>query len=160
MKERRDMALGFERAVTPGIGRPTPPRKNESEHLLDVAVVFTTTAATVAALRTAGALARQLDACIRMLVPQVVPYPLPLQSPPILLDFSEQRFREIALESGVGTMVQIYLCRDKLETLKSVLAARSVVVIGGRKRWWPTAESRLARKLRRVGQEVIFAEME
>ena len=81
MKERRDMALGFERAVKPGIGRPTPPRKNESEHLLDVAVVFTTTAATVAALRTAGALARQLDACIRMLVPQVVPYPLPLQSP-------------------------------------------------------------------------------
>src|SRR5215472_12916665 len=139
MEERSDMALAFERVVTPAIGRP---------------------AATVAALRMVDALARQLGASVRMLVPQVVPYPLTLQSPPILLDFSEQRFREIALESGVGTMVQIYLCRDKLETLKSVLAARSVVVIGGRKRWWPTAESRLARKLRRVGQEVIFAEME
>ena len=160
MEERSDMALAFERVVTPAIGRPAPPRKDESDHSLDVAVVFTTAAATVAALRMADALARQLGASVRMLVPQVVPYPLPLQSPPILLDFSEQRFREIALESGVGTMVQIYLCRDKLETLKSVLAARSVVVIGGRKRWWPTAESRLARKLRRVGQEVIFAEME
>jgi hypothetical protein len=160
MEKRSDMALVFERVVTPANGRAAPPRKDESEHSLDVAVVFTTAAATVAALRMADALASQLGACIRMLVPQVVPYPLPLQSPPILLDFSEQRFREIALESGVGTTVQIYLCRDKLETLQSVLAPRSVVVIGGQRRWWPTREARLARKLRRAGQEVIFAEME
>ena len=54
----------------------------------------------------------------------------------------------------------IYLCRDRVETLTAVLSPHSLVVIGGRKRWWPTAEKRLARKLRRAGHEVIFTETE
>jgi hypothetical protein len=52
------------------------------------------------------------------------------------------------------------LCRDRLETLKSVLNPRSLVVMSGRKRWWPTAEKSLAKTLRRAGHEVIFTEAE
>jgi len=47
-----------------------------------------------------------------------------------------------------------------VETLKAVLSQRSLVVVGGHKRWWPTPEKRLARKLRRAGHEVIFTETE
>ena len=43
----------------------------------------------------------------------MVPYPLPLTSPPVLLDFSERQFRVLASQSPVETIVRIYLCRDR-----------------------------------------------
>jgi hypothetical protein len=77
-----------------------------------------------------------------------------------LLEWNERRFRVIAEESPVETTVQIYLCRDRVDTLKAALSTRSLVVIGGRRRWWPTAEKRLARSLRSEGHEVIFTDKE
>jgi hypothetical protein len=160
MKERRDMALVFEKLLLSATGRAAVPRPDESQHRLEIDVVFTSASPTIAALKNAGALAHRLSARITLIVPQIVPYPLPLESPPVLLDMSERRFREIATESPVETTVQIYLCRDRLETLKSVLAPHSLVVIGGRRRWWPTRERNLARQLRRAGHEVFFTETE
>ena len=154
------MTLAFQKLLVPATGHPAPAQRDESKHQLEVAVVFTSAAPTIAALKKAGALADRLSARINLVVPQIVPYPLPLDSPPVLIDFGEQWFREIATESPVETTVQIYLCRDRLETLTSVLAPHSLVVIGGRKRWWPTQEKSLARQLRRAGHEVIFTETE
>ena len=91
-------------------------------------------------------------------MPQIVPYPLPLTSPPVLVDFNERRLRVIASNCRMETRVSIYLCRDPLETLKSVLKPHSLVVVGSRKRWWPTAEKRLAAKLRHAGHEVVITE--
>jgi hypothetical protein len=54
--------------------------------------------------------------------------------------------------------VQIFLCRDRFETLAAVLKPGSIVVVGGRKRWWPTKDETLARQLRRAGYEVLFKE--
>ena len=42
---------------------------------------------------------------------------MPITSPPVLLDFSERRFRVLAEESPVDTTVQLYLCRDKWDAL-------------------------------------------
>jgi hypothetical protein len=154
------MSLALERVLAPSPGYPAPPAIEKTESRLNVAVVFTSVEATLVALRKAGALASRLRGRITLVVPQVVPYPLPLTSPPVLLDWNEKRFRAIASESPVETTVQIYLCRDRLETLTTELSPRSLVVVGGRKRWWPTAEKRLARKLRRAGHEVIFTETE
>jgi acetyl esterase/lipase len=78
----------------------------------------------------------------------------------VLLDFSERRFRVIAATTPVETTVRLYLCRDQMETLAAVLEPHSLIVLGGRRRWWPTQEERLARKLRRAGHEVVFTEME
>jgi hypothetical protein len=112
-------------------------------------------------MKAAGKLASSLGARITLLVPQIVPFPLPLESPPVLLDWNEKRFRVIAGESPVETTVRLYLCRDGLDTLKSALLPHSLVVVGGRKAWWPyTRERSLAAKLRRAGHEVIFAETE
>jgi hypothetical protein len=99
-----------------------------------------------------------LGARIKLLVPQVVPQPLPLDTPPVLVEFNENRFRVIASQSPVETSVQIYLCRDRLATLTSTLKPGSIVVLGGKKRWWPTKEETLARQLRRAGYEVLFKE--
>src|SRR5260370_449279 len=85
MGERESMSLAFQKVLVPATRRPAPPRRDESEHRLEVAVVFTSAAPTIAALRKAGALADRLNARITLVVPQIVPYPLPLESSPVLL---------------------------------------------------------------------------
>ena len=154
-----EMSLAFKRLMSPATRR-SEPGLDESLTDLIVAVVFTSVEATIGALRRAGTLAHQLNARIDLLVLQIVPYPLPITSPPVLLDFSERRFRVIARESTVETTVHIYLCRDRVETLAKVLRPNSLVVIGDRKQWWPTAGKRLAKQLRRAGHEVIMVETE
>ena len=154
------MSLAFEMQLAPGIGRPERSAEEELKRGLEVAVVFTSIESTAAALKSASELANRLSARITLLVPQVVPYPLPLTSPPVLLDFNERRFRFLAAQSPVETTVQMYLCRDRLEALRTVLKPHSLVVIGGLKRWWPTSEKKLAGQLRRLGHEVLFTEME
>ena len=94
------------------------------------------------------------------MVPQVVPYPLPLETPPVLVEFNENRFRVMASESPVETSVQVYLCRDRVEMLLHMLSPSSLVVIGGRKKWWPTSEKLMARRLRQAGHKVILMETE
>jgi len=146
--------------LAPADGRPQCPAIEEAESRLNISVVFTAVESTLAALKHAGDMAANLGARISLVVPQVVPYPVPLNRPPVLVEFSERSFRVIAGQSRVETNVVVYLCRDRMETLKAVLKPHSLVIVGGRKRWWPTAEKRLAAKLRRVGHEVIFSEME
>jgi len=135
-----------------------PERAEVDPSKLKIAVVFTSVESTLPALKRAAAIAQGLNASITLIVPQIVPYPLPLTSPPVLIEFNERRFRVIAGESTVETTVRIYLCRDRGEMLKSVLTPRSIVVLGIRDTWLPSAEKRLARKLRRAGYEVISAQ--
>ena len=152
------MALAIEKVLRPATGHPAQPTLVEADQQLNIAVVFTSVEATLSALKEAGQLANSLSARITLVVPQVVPFPLPLETPPVLVEFNETRFRVMASESPVETSVQIFLCRDRLETLASVLKPGSLVVVGGRKRWWPTKEESLARQLRRAGYEVLFKE--
>jgi hypothetical protein len=149
------MALAVQRTLTPAPDSPQRP----DDRRLNIDVVFTSVEATLTALRKAGNLANRLGARITLLVPQVVPFPRPLESPPVLLEWNERRFRVIAEQSPVETRVQLYLCRDRVETLCAALEPHSLVVVGGRKRWWPTSETRLAARLRRAGHEVVFAEL-
>jgi len=151
----------MEKVVLPAVKQPVRTDATQAEQRLNIAVIFTSVESTLAALRRAGALATSLGARITLLAPQVVPYPLPLESPPVLLDWNEKRFRDIASESPVDTTVRLYLCRDSLETVKSALSPKSLVVMGGPKKWWPfNREKRMAANLRRAGHEVIFTETE
>jgi hypothetical protein len=181
------MALALEKTIAPLTGVPVHSFTAESESKLDIAVVFTSVDGTLAALKEAGHLASSLGGRITLVVPQIVPYPLPLSSPPVLLDFNERRLRVIASNCRVETRVCIYLCREAFETLSAVLKPHSLVVlgsaksaarttksvgncpvprsvlrgfIGSRKRWWPTPEERLAAKLRRLGHRVVVTERE
>jgi len=157
MAEHNHVALAPQTVLTTLTGTREP-ATTTTEKRLDIMLLFTSTELTVIALRRASELAGQLNGRITVVVPQVVPYPLPLASPPVLVEFNERRFRAIAQESRVETAVQVYLCRDPYVTLPSVLAPCSLVVIGCRRRWWPTAEKRLIGKLRRAGHEVVVAE--
>ncbi len=155
------MSLAIAKTLVPATLRPGEPRIEEADHSLSISVVFTSVESTLTALKEAGTLASSLGARIALLVPQIVPHPLPLESPPVLVEFNEKRFRVIAGQSPVETSVRIYLCRDRCQALTSVLGPGSIVVLAGRKRrWWPTRDETLAKTLRRAGFEVIFKETE
>jgi hypothetical protein len=154
------MALALEKLLAPTTEDPGQADTVGRDRPMDIAVVFTSVEPTLRALKRAGALAHRLNSRVTLVVPQIVPYPLPLTSPPVLLDFNERRFFVVASESHIETTVRIYLCRDRWDALELVLQSHSLVVIGRRKRWWPTAEAWLARGLRRAGHEVIVVETE
>jgi hypothetical protein len=147
------------------IAKPTRPSasRGTAEGLrpgrLEVNVIFTNPQATAAALKIAGSLARDLGACIRVRAAIAVPYVLPLDNPPVSVRFSERLLSDLlcGLElDAFEPSVHVYLCRDRLQTLSSVLVHNSLVVIGGRKHWWPTAESGMAKALRSRGHRVVF----
>jgi hypothetical protein len=157
---RIEMALKAQATEPPSAQPAAPPPTGAAGSRLNVSVVFTSVRPTLAALQRAGVLAGKLGAHITIVVPQVVPYPLPAASSSVLQDWNERRFRVIASQSPVETTVHIYLCRDRLEALVAVLPPYSLVVMGCRKRWWPTAEWKIARHLRGAGHEVILEETE
>jgi hypothetical protein len=123
---------------------------------LEIVVLHTNVATTVSALKTAAELALGL-APVRLLAVQVVPYPLSLNAPPISVEFLERRFAEMAQEAAVEATVDIRLARDAADVVESEIGPHNIVVIGGRRRrWWPTAAMRLARRLERLGHQVVF----
>ena len=136
------------------------PRAKVAERPFEIVVVFTGPAGTLTALKAAGAMALGLNTRIRLIVPQAIPYVYALNRAPIAAGFTEQSLAGLVADAAnrpAETAIEIYLCRDRLRTVMKVLQPNSLVVIGGKKRIWPTRESRLAKKLRSVGHEVLFA---
>jgi hypothetical protein len=144
----------------PGVAHSYPSGAESPRTKLDIEVLFTSERATQSALRTAAKLAASLGARIALIAVQVVPYPAPLDRPPIDVAFTQNRLRALAERASVDATLRIYLTRDRREGLAGILKPRSLIVLGARKRWWPTAETRLARKLQSLGHEVVIAETE
>ena len=131
------------------------PDKGRNLHVL---VLFTDVPSTLEALRYAASLPHAERAPIRLLVPQVVPYPLPLHEPAVQTSVMARRFRTIAEQAKVETTVDIMLCRDPWQAIHHALATPHLVVIGSRRRWWPTREKGIAKRLRAEGHYVVLTE--
>jgi hypothetical protein len=124
---------------------------------LEIIVVFTSTRPTARTITAARRLAKDLSASIRLLVPHIVPFGVPLERPPVAATFLERKFRVMLDGTDVETTVDIRLCRDRWQMLEEVLPARSIVLLGSRRsQWWPFLENRLARKLLARGHRVLF----
>ena len=116
---------------------------------LEVNVIFTDEEATAAALKSAESLAKGLGACIRLRAAIAVP-------------FMEQRLCKLVdqwEQKGPELSIHLYVCRDQIEAMLLVLRPNSLVVIGDRKRWWPTAMSRMAGILRARGHRVVVVDV-
>jgi hypothetical protein len=123
----------------------------------EVIVVFTRGRFARRAIKMARRMVKGLSARIRLLVPHIVPYGVPLDKPLVSMPFLERRFRIMIDGIDVETRVDIRLCRNRWQMLERVLAPGSVVVMGGRRsRWWPSAENRLAKKLVAAGHNVVL----
>jgi len=133
-----------------------PPTAEDRDRGLRVNVVFTSVEETLAAVRAAASLAANLRAIIVVVVPQVVPYPAALDMPPVSSAYLFRRLRAVAAESRIETHIRIYICRDRRAALAAALRPSSLVVLAGRRRWWPTREQRLASELTRLGHHVLL----
>lgn len=125
---------------------------------LEVNVIFTDPKRTAVALRTATELARGLNARVRVIAAQAVPFAFPLSKPPVDIAFQEKRLLELVnacCNGAVVTTIELYLCRNALDTLGQVLPPNSVVVIGG-SRWWFSDTRLIAKMLRSIGHQVIL----
>jgi len=126
---------------------------------LEVNVIYTNPKATGAALKSAALLARDLGARIELKAVITVPMRLPLDQPPVSVSFLERLLAKLVCQVGQSPCepaVHLYVCRDRAETLREILKPNSLVVVGGRNRWWPTAESRMVKMLRSEGHRVVF----
>src|SRR5437868_606712 len=95
---------------------PSRAVENKPGNELEINVIFTDRQGTLSALRTAGALAHQLQTHVNLLVPRVVPYAFPLATPPVSIQFTERRLLDLARQGARDPMVisvQLYLCRDR-----------------------------------------------
>jgi hypothetical protein len=126
---------------------------------LEVFVIFTDLPGTLAAIQMAEGLAEQLGAHLRLVMPFEVSYRLPLAEPPVSVDFLEGQMYNLAAETRMEVEAQVCLCRDKRIALGKLLPPNSLIVVGGKKRWWPTAAQLLARTVQRDGHQVIFADL-
>ena len=131
---------------------PAEPCISNDDRRLDLKVIFTDLPKTAAALATARAMARGLGARITLMVAQVVPYPLPLAAPAVPVEFTERLLESLGNQGDVeDTTVEIYLCRDRNETIRRALPPDSVVIIGAR-RW---RDRHLTKFLRHEGRRVL-----
>lgn len=135
------------------------PIDGQTERRLEVFVIFTDLPGTLAAIQRAEGLAEQLGAHLRLVMPYEVSYRLPLTKPPVSVEFLEGQMRDLAARTGMEVEAQVCLCRDKKSALGTLLPPNSLIVVGGKKRWWPTAAQLLARAIRRDGHQVIFADL-
>jgi hypothetical protein len=122
----------------------------------EVNVLFTKERATLFALKKAGQLSHELGARIKVIVPQIVPFPLQLTKPTIEPEFMARKARAIVDCCILQAEIQVCLCRRPLDAAISVLKQHSLVLMGGRKRLWPTREQHLAKQIQRHGHQVIL----
>jgi len=130
---------------------------------LEVNVIFTEPETTAGALKAAESFAQGLGTRIRLRAAIVVPLRLPLDQSPVSVRFMEQLLRDLVGQrepDGSERTAHLYVCRDWLGALSQELKPNSLVVIGGRKHWWPTRASRMARALRAKGHQVAFVDVQ
>ena len=130
---------------------------------LRVTVVATNDRGTLAALRTAGKLTANLGARIALVKAQIVPFQVPLDKPPVSTDFLQRQLYGLVCELGFEAeeiTIQLWLCRGRNESLRKILRPHSLVVIGGRKRWWSRRERTLERYLSGLGHQIVFVDLD
>jgi hypothetical protein len=95
----------------------------------EVVVLFTTAEDTMPAFKQAVALAREIDASLRLIVLEEVPSPLGPDAAPASAELVIRRLWTEVPTYGVQSRVQIYRCRNKERALGRILSGTSMVVI-------------------------------
>ena len=134
-----------------------PPGSRSERAGFAITVLFTSASETLHELHTAETLAADLGARVNLVNVQVVPYPLPLDRPPVYVESLADQLRAVAEQSALPVEVHLYFGRDAAATLTSVLPADSVLVIGSQRSWWPNRIRNLARRLHQSGHHVMIA---
>jgi hypothetical protein len=128
----------------------------EEQGRLCIYILFTEMGETLAALQSAGALSTDMTAEVTLLVPVTVPYPLPLEEPPVQMGFICRRITELADSVPMDIQAYVYLCRDPQRTIANALRPHSLVVIGTSRHWLFNRSKHIAKQLRSQGHDVVL----
>jgi hypothetical protein len=127
---------------------------------LEIVVPFTERALTEAVLKRASVLTAGLKATIRLVAVHAIPYPQPFHCPTALHAHLVEQLVDLASRCPVAVDPKVVLARYRDEGFRHVLKPASIVLIGSRKRFWPTREEKLARALARDGHMVALVHLE
>lgn len=119
-------------------------------------VLYTSIRPTLAALRQAASLARDLEAVVRILHVRTVPYPLPIDQPPADREILSRKICTLAEGQPIPTRVEICYGRDFMDSLLQSLSPNSIVLIGLQRMHWWSKERRWARLLSNHGHQIVF----
>ena len=128
------------------------PARHEAE--LDLVVPFTTPELTRIAVGAANRMGSGLNAAVRLVKIQIVPFPMDLDQSPVYIEFLKRQLE--ALRSTLPATAEIRLAREFEAGLLGTLNRESIVVLATRKRLWRTRNERLAVSLRRAGHKVVL----
>jgi hypothetical protein len=127
-----------------------------SDDVLWATVPYTTPGLTRAALRHAASCA-DLDIHVSLVDIQVVPFPCPLDVPPIQKEHSVNRLLRLFEDTGVQGQAAVFYTRDWIEGFLRLLDRRSLIILAMNNSWWPGREKKLARALSQAGHQVMLA---
>jgi hypothetical protein len=127
-----------------------------SKQTLDVVVLYTSVELTEAALERAEQLAQGMELRVRLVCTQIVPYPLPVERPPINLTHLERKLAQISERCHLTVETEIVLARDMVTALKSTLKPESIIVLASNHRLWRTKEETLRNQCIKAGHEVVL----
>jgi hypothetical protein len=122
-----------------------------------ISVVATTIEGTEAALVAAKQAAQERGARVSLLVPRIDSPAPPAERFVDTTNWLVARYEKVALDVGQPVKVRVCACRDAAAAAALLSPANSTVFVGGPvRRFWPSAEERLAARLRRTGRDVVF----
>jgi hypothetical protein len=121
-------------------------------------VVYTSTESTFAALRVASGFATALNIPLILVHYWTVPYPLPVDGPTGISPIQTEAFQNRLRAERLDVRCQVYLCRDERRAIAQAVGRPSLIVLGGRRRWWPTRTDSWRRQLEAAGHFVVFVE--
>jgi hypothetical protein len=137
----------------PGECVTRPPMRTDA-----VSVIYTTVDDTLEAARIGGALARAMGVPLRVVHFRAVPRQVPVDQPDGLSPIETTAFVARLREEGITARIRVYLCRDQATTIPFAFRPNSIVVVGGRRSWWPTRAERWRDALEGAGHFVVFVD--
>ena len=123
---------------------------------LEVVIPYTGPETATAALARAAALTAGLNARIRLLAVQTMPYPVPFVSPSVVCAHLGEQLAELASHSTLMVKPQVVPALDRIEGFKCALKPGSTVLVASHRHVWRTEEEKLARALAEAGHKVAL----
>jgi len=125
-------------------------------HEMEVVVPYTEWAVTEALLHRAAALTRGLNVRLLLIAVLAIPYPCTFPGPAAVHAHMVEQLEELAERCALPVQAQVVLARSREEGFRYALRPDSTVMVGSRKRFWRTAEERLAKMLAADGHKVAL----
>jgi hypothetical protein len=142
--------------ASPGV--PVPEREIPAIRTDTVYVVFTSMDETLEAVRVAGNFAKALGVPVAIIHVRTVPYALPVDAPCGTSPAETDTFIEGLRAEGLDMRVHVYLCRDEHQAIRLAFKRHSLIVVAGRRSWWPTSSEHWRRTLEAAGHFVVFVD--